>query len=137
MFRGGQDLAGHLPQAIRKCFSRVHTLSGEELELHVLDSGHDDYYAHPGSWTDVSAASLTYDWSLVDLLPTFIDPFLYLLALGFGLGTYVAHINGIPYKDFIAPGLIASWRPRSMVASCVRLHYKAQTRVRPQEFAGC
>src|SRR5262245_46774160 len=42
------------------------------------------------------------------LLPTFLDPFLYLLALGFGLGTYVAHINGIPYKDFIAPGLIAS-----------------------------
>jgi lipooligosaccharide transport system permease protein len=42
------------------------------------------------------------------LLPTFLDPFLYLLAMGFGLGTYVAHINGIPYKDFIAPGLIAS-----------------------------
>src|SRR5215204_3933676 len=42
------------------------------------------------------------------LLPTFLDPFLYLLALGFGLGTYVASINGIPYKDFIAPGLIAS-----------------------------
>ena len=42
------------------------------------------------------------------LLPTFLDPFLYLLSLGFGLGTYVAHINGIPYKDFIAPGLIAS-----------------------------
>ena len=42
------------------------------------------------------------------LLPTFLDPFLYLLALGFGLGTYIANINGIPYKDFIAPGLIAS-----------------------------
>jgi lipooligosaccharide transport system permease protein len=42
------------------------------------------------------------------LLPTFLDPFLYLLALGFGLGTYIAQINGIPYKDFIAPGLIAS-----------------------------
>src|SRR5262245_36439049 len=42
------------------------------------------------------------------LLPTFLDPFFYLLAMGFGLGTYVAHINGIPYKDFIAPGLIAS-----------------------------
>jgi lipooligosaccharide transport system permease protein len=42
------------------------------------------------------------------LLPTFLDPFLYLLAMGFGLGTYVAHINGIPYKEFIAPGLIAS-----------------------------
>src|SRR5215210_1772501 len=42
------------------------------------------------------------------LLPTFADPFLYLLAMGFGLGTYVATINGIPYKEFIAPGLIAS-----------------------------
>jgi lipooligosaccharide transport system permease protein len=42
------------------------------------------------------------------LLPTFLDPFLYLLALGFGLGTYIAQINGIPYKEFIAPGLIAS-----------------------------
>src|SRR3954462_6679027 len=42
------------------------------------------------------------------LLPTFLDPFLYPLRLGFGLGPYVAHINGIPYKEFIAPGLIAS-----------------------------
>src|SRR5215211_3785363 len=43
------------------------------------------------------------------LLPTFLDPFFYLLALGFGLGTYFAHgIQGIPYKEFIAPGLIAS-----------------------------
>jgi lipooligosaccharide transport system permease protein len=42
------------------------------------------------------------------LLPQFIDPLFYLVALGFGLGTYIASINGIPYKDFIAPGLIAS-----------------------------
>ena len=28
--------------------------------------------------------------------------------MGFGLGTYIAQINGIPYKEFIAPGLIAS-----------------------------
>ena len=43
------------------------------------------------------------------LLPTFIDPFFYLLALGFGLGTYIAHgINGIPYKEFVAPGLMAA-----------------------------
>jgi lipooligosaccharide transport system permease protein len=43
------------------------------------------------------------------LLPTFLDPFFYLLALGFGLGTYIAHgINGVPYKEFVAPGLIAS-----------------------------
>ncbi len=42
------------------------------------------------------------------LLPQFIDPLFYLVAMGFGLGTYVASINGIPYRDFIAPGLIAS-----------------------------
>jgi lipooligosaccharide transport system permease protein len=42
------------------------------------------------------------------LLPTFLDPLFYLVAIGFGLGTYVAHINGVAYKDFIAPGLIAS-----------------------------
>ncbi len=42
------------------------------------------------------------------LLPQFVDPLFYLLALGFGLGTYVARINGVPYEDFIAPGLIAS-----------------------------
>jgi len=42
------------------------------------------------------------------LLPTFLDPMFYLLAMGFGLGTYLASIQGIPYKEYIAPGLIAS-----------------------------
>jgi lipooligosaccharide transport system permease protein len=42
------------------------------------------------------------------LAPQFIDPLFYLVALGFGLGTYIASINGVPYRDFLAPGLIAS-----------------------------
>lgn len=42
------------------------------------------------------------------LLPNFFDPLFYLVAMGFGLGTYLATINGVPYRDFIAPGLIAS-----------------------------
>jgi lipooligosaccharide transport system permease protein len=43
------------------------------------------------------------------LAPQFIDPLFYLVALGYGLGTYVGStINGFPYRDFIAPGLIAS-----------------------------
>jgi lipooligosaccharide transport system permease protein len=42
------------------------------------------------------------------LLPTFLDPLFYLLAMGFGLGTYLASVQGISYKDFIAPGLVAS-----------------------------
>jgi lipooligosaccharide transport system permease protein len=42
------------------------------------------------------------------LLPQFFDPVFYLLAMGFGLGTYLAHVNGIPYKQFVGPGLLAS-----------------------------
>jgi lipooligosaccharide transport system permease protein len=42
------------------------------------------------------------------LAPQFIDPLFYLVAMGYGLGTYVASINGVPYKEFIAPGLVAS-----------------------------
>ena len=42
------------------------------------------------------------------LLPLFFDPLFYLVALGFGLGTYLASVNGIPYREFVAPGLCAS-----------------------------
>jgi lipooligosaccharide transport system permease protein len=42
------------------------------------------------------------------LLPPFLDPFVYFVALGFGLGAYVGTIDGIPYRDFVAPGLCAS-----------------------------
>lgn len=42
------------------------------------------------------------------LLPNFFDPLFYLVAMGFGLGTYLATVEGIPYESFIAPGLVAS-----------------------------
>lgn len=42
------------------------------------------------------------------LLPQFIDPVFYLVALGFGLGAYVHTIAGVSYKEFIAPGLCCS-----------------------------
>jgi lipooligosaccharide transport system permease protein len=42
------------------------------------------------------------------LAPQFIDPVFYLLAMGFGLGKYLQSVNGIPYKEFIGTGLIAS-----------------------------
>lgn len=42
------------------------------------------------------------------ILSTLFDPVMYLLALGFGLGAYVGSIQGRPYMEFIAPGLIAS-----------------------------
>src|SRR5512143_2634157 len=38
----------------------------------------------------------------------FVEPILYLAALGLGLGAFVKEIEGVPYVKFIAPGIIAS-----------------------------
>lgn len=43
----------------------------------------------------------------VNFLPSVLEPILYLVALGFGLGTLVTTIDGISYAKFIAPSLIA------------------------------
>jgi lipooligosaccharide transport system permease protein len=40
-------------------------------------------------------------------LPPLLEPVLYLLALGLGLGGFVQLINGEPYIQFIAPALVA------------------------------
>ncbi|HXF56482.1 MAG TPA: ABC transporter permease [Actinomycetota bacterium] len=44
----------------------------------------------------------------MNLLPNFFEPLLYLLAMGLGLGAYLARIQGFEYIDFIAPGLVAT-----------------------------
>lgn len=41
-----------------------------------------------------------------DFLPPLLEPIVYLGALGFGLGAYVTEIDGLPYRDFLAPALI-------------------------------
>jgi lipooligosaccharide transport system permease protein len=38
----------------------------------------------------------------------FLEPVLYLLALGFGLGAYLREVQGVPYVAFVATGLAAS-----------------------------
>jgi lipooligosaccharide transport system permease protein len=43
----------------------------------------------------------------LNILPNFFEPFLYLLAMGLGLGAYLSRIQGIRYIDYIAPGLVA------------------------------
>jgi Nod factor-specific ABC transporter NodJ protein len=42
------------------------------------------------------------------LVLNFVEPVLYLTAMGLGLGAFVSSINGMPYVNFIAPGMIAS-----------------------------
>jgi lipooligosaccharide transport system permease protein len=43
----------------------------------------------------------------VNFLPSVLEPILYLVALGLGLGAFVASIEGFSYIQFIAPALIA------------------------------
>src|SRR4030042_5712616 len=43
----------------------------------------------------------------VNFLPSLLEPILYLLALGLGLGGFVQPIEGVPYISFIAPALVA------------------------------
>jgi len=42
-----------------------------------------------------------------NFLPSLLEPVLYLLALGLGLGGFVQLIDGEPYINFIAPALVA------------------------------
>lgn len=48
----------------------------------------------------------------------FIEPVLYLVAMGMGLGVFVQDINGQPYIKFIAPGIIASSSMFAAVYEC-------------------
>lgn len=60
----------------------------------------------------------------------FIEPVLYLVALGLGLGAFVKEINGVPYINFIAPGIIAS---SSMFAATYECTYGTYVRMTYQK----
>jgi lipooligosaccharide transport system permease protein len=57
----------------------------------------------------------------------FIEPVLYLVALGFGLGAFVKEINGVPYIHFIAPGIIASSAMFATASECTYGTYVRMT----------
>jgi lipooligosaccharide transport system permease protein len=60
----------------------------------------------------------------------FVEPVLYLAALGLGLGAFVQQINGVPYVQFIAPGIIAS---SSMFAAIYECTYGTYVRMTYQK----
>jgi len=60
----------------------------------------------------------------------FVEPILYLLAMGFGLGAFIKEVNGVPYMKFIAPGLIAS---SSMFATASECTYGTYIRMTYQK----
>jgi lipooligosaccharide transport system permease protein len=65
----------------------------------------------------------------VNFIPPFLEPILYLLSLGFGLGLYVGKIEGMPYAVFIAPALMSISMMNSSFFECtyasfVRMYYQ-------------
>ncbi|MCU0631415.1 MAG: ABC transporter permease [Methanolinea sp.] len=65
----------------------------------------------------------------VNFLPPFVEPVLYLLAIGYGLGMFVGEIEGIPYVLYIAPALLSISMMNSSFFECtyssfVRMYYQ-------------
>ena len=65
----------------------------------------------------------------VNFFPPFIEAFLYLSAIGLGIGSYVGSIDGIPYVNFIAPAILAISVMNSAFFECtygsyVRMYYQ-------------
>ncbi len=54
----------------------------------------------------------------VSFIPPFVEPILYLIAIGFGLGLYVGKIDGVPYPVFLAPALICISMMNSAFFEC-------------------
>ena len=52
------------------------------------------------------------------LLGNIGEPILYLAALGYGLGRFIPEIEGMPYIEFLAPGLVASAAMYSATFEC-------------------
>jgi lipooligosaccharide transport system permease protein len=64
-------------------------------------------------------------WS--NVMFNFIEPFLYLAAMGFGLGSFVQEMDGMSYIQYIAPGMVASSGMWAATFECtygsfIRLH---------------
>ncbi|MFI5397900.1 MAG: ABC transporter permease [Candidatus Binatia bacterium] len=52
-----------------------------------------------------NAAMYRRTWML-NILPNFFEPVLYLAAIGVGVGGYISQIGGTSYLQFLAPGLV-------------------------------
>ncbi|MDD1660400.1 MAG: ABC transporter permease [Methanomicrobiales archaeon] len=65
----------------------------------------------------------------VNFLPPFLEPLLYLLSLGFGVGSFIPEIAGVSYPRFIAPALVSITIMNAgffecTYASYVRMYYQ-------------
>ncbi|MEG3306970.1 ABC transporter permease [Streptococcus caprae] len=44
----------------------------------------------------------------ISIMPNLVDPLFYLIAMGFGVGSYLTMVGGMSYRDFIITGLISA-----------------------------
>ncbi|KYH32559.1 ABC transporter permease [Neomoorella mulderi] len=55
---------------------------------------------------------------LTNIMFNFLEPLLYLAAMGYGMGHYIPAIQGMSYLQFLAPGLIASSAMWATASEC-------------------
>ena len=67
------------------------------------------------------------------LLGNFGEPLLYLLALGYGLGSFVGEVGGLPYSVFLAAGIVCG---SAMNTATFEGLYSAYTRMAHQQTWG-
>lgn len=65
-----------------------------------------------------------------NLMFNFLEPVLYLWAMGFGLGVYITQIDGLSYLEYLSPALIAS---SAMFATTYEMTYSSFTRMSHQK----
>ena len=63
------------------------------------------------------------------LLGNFGEPLLYLLALGYGLGSIIGTLQGLPYLTFLASGIVCS---SAMITASFEGMYSAYSRMESQ-----
>ncbi|GAB6044049.1 ABC transporter permease [Endothiovibrio diazotrophicus] len=64
------------------------------------------------------------------LVMNFGEPFLYLMGLGFGLGFFIQHMEGMSYLTFLASGIISA---SAMHTASFEAMYSVFTRMVPQQ----
>ena len=47
-----------------------------------------------------------------------IEPFIMLVAIGFGLGAYIGEIGDMTYAEYLAPGLTYEWTAITFTRPC-------------------
>lgn len=55
---------------------------------------------------------------LTNIMFNFLEPLLYLAAMGYGMGHYIPAIQGMSYPQFLAPGLVASSAMWATASEC-------------------